>query len=121
MQKNPDFEFLMRARVRVGFGCLGSKIRNTAREREREREGWDGSRVCFVWGANREKWFLLARFSGTRDLNEFSSPHIVVCVCVFFFFFLGVFWVGEWTVKRLKCMQCQDMVLANEEWIYVHV
>ena len=47
MQKNPDFEFLMRARVRVGFGCLGSKIRNTAREREREREG-DGMGAVFV-------------------------------------------------------------------------
>ena len=74
------------------FGFKNEQKSETQRERERERErgGWDGSRVCFVWGANREKWFLLARFSGTRDLNEFSSPHIVVCVCVcFFFFFLG--------------------------------
>ena len=51
MQKNPDFEFLMRARVRVGFGCLGSKMsknqKHSEREREREREG-DGMGAVFV-------------------------------------------------------------------------
>ena len=105
----------------MGLGVWVQKS-ETQRERERERRGWDGSRVCFVWGANREKWFLLARFSGTRDLNEFSSPHIVVCVCVFFFFFFWVCfgWVSGQSKDSNAC-NVRTMVLANEEWIYVHV
>ena len=79
MQKNPDFEFLRTARVRVGFGCLGSKMSKNQKhsEREREREG-DGMGAVFVlFGEPIEKSGSCLLGLVGPEINEFSSPLLI--------------------------------------------